>query len=73
MTCKYILGLKCLELLSFQFLYNIYLLKLQIGQDQKAYYAGSSLNDDMYHTVVFKRRGTKLSAIVDEDDPVLGN
>ena len=48
------------------------MIKLQIGQDQKAYYAGSSLSDNMYHTVVFKRRGTKLITRVDEDDPVLG-
>ena len=35
-------------------------------------FAGSSLNDDIYHTVVFKRRGTKLTVTVDEDDPILG-
>ena len=44
----------------------------QIGQDQKALFAGNSLNDDIYHTVVFRRRGSKLRAIVDDDDPILG-
>ena len=46
---------------------------LQIGQDTKFLFAGSSLNDDIYHTVEFKRRGTKLTVTVDEDDPILGN
>ena len=44
----------------------------KIGQDQKVLFAGSSLNDDIYHTVVFRRRATKLTVTVDDDDPILG-
>ena len=47
-------------------------INFQIGQDQKVLFAGSSLNDDIYHTVVFRRRATKLTVTVDDDDPILG-
>ena len=40
---------------------------------EKTFYVGQSLNDDIYHTLVFKRRGTKIRAVVDDDTPVLGN
>lgn len=47
-------------------------IQLQIGQTDKNVYAGHSLNDDMYHTMSMKRRGTKLQVYVDDDEPVLG-
>ena len=47
--------------------------KLQIGQDQKVVFAGNSLNGDTYHTVIFRRRKTKLTIQIDDDDPVIGN
>ena len=39
---------------------------------EKTFYVGQSLNDDIYHTLVFKRRGSKIRAVVDDDTPVLG-
>ena len=39
---------------------------------EKTVYAGQSLNDDIYHSVVVKRRGTKVVTIVDDDEPVIG-
>jgi hypothetical protein len=39
---------------------------------EKTFYVGQSLNDDIYHTLVFKRRGVKIRAVVDDDTPVLG-
>ena len=39
---------------------------------EKTFYVGQSLNDDIYHTLVFKRRGIKIRAVVDDDTPVLG-
>ncbi len=35
-------------------------------------FAGQSLNDDIYHALVIKRRGGKITAIVDDDEPVIG-
>ena len=31
----------------------------------------SSLNDDMYHTLIYQRRGMKVNALVDDDAPVV--
>ena len=31
----------------------------------------SSLNDDMYHTLIYQRRGMKVNALVDDDPPVV--
>jgi len=39
---------------------------------EKHFFVGQSLNDDIYHTLVVKRRGAKVKAIVDDDAPVLG-
>ena len=36
------------------------------------FYAGQSLNDDIYHTLALRRRGGKITAIVDDDEPVVG-
>jgi len=44
--------------------------RVEIGQADEDVYAGHSLNDDVYHTVLFRRRGTKLRVVVDDDDPV---
>ena len=45
--------------------------KVEIGHAERSVFAGHSLNDDIYHTVLFRRRGTKLSVTVDDDDPML--
>ncbi len=45
---------------------------LQLGAQRKVVYIGQSLNDDMYHSVVVKRRGKKISAAVDDDEPIIG-
>jgi hypothetical protein len=39
---------------------------------EKTFYVGQSLNDDIYHTLVFKRRANKVRVVVDDDAPVLG-
>lgn len=39
---------------------------------EKHFFVGQSLNDDIYHTLIVKRRGTKVKAYVDDDAPVLG-
>ncbi len=38
----------------------------------KVMFAGQSLNDDIYHAVRVSRRGAKISAIVDDDEAVVG-
>ena len=58
--------------LALLYLSRVFTYNFQIGQDQKVLFAGNSLNDDIYHTVIFRRRGSKLRAIVDDDDPILG-
>ena len=46
---------------------------IDIGLAEKSFYVGQSLNDDMYHTLIYQRRGMKINAVVDDDAPVLGN
>ncbi len=41
------------------------------GGAEKTFYVGQSLNDDIYHSFVFRRRGTKISALIDDDEPVV--
>ena len=38
----------------------------------KTIYVGQSLNDDIYHSVVIRRRGRNVRAIVDDDEPLVG-
>ena len=45
---------------------------IYIGLAEKSFYVGQSLNDDMYHTLIYQRRGMKINAVVDDDAPVLG-
>jgi hypothetical protein len=45
---------------------------LQLGSAKKTVYVGQSLNDDIYHSIVIRRRGRKIRAIVDDDEPVIG-
>lgn len=45
---------------------------IDIGLAEKSFYVGQSLNDDMYHTLIYQRRGMKVNAVVDDDAPVLG-
>ena len=45
-------------------------LYIKIGDSNKSLFIGQSLNDDLWHTVTFKRRGRMLEGFVDEEDPV---
>ncbi len=45
---------------------------LRMGIEDKTIYVGQSLNDDIYHTLIYKRRGTKIEATMDDDQPILG-
>ncbi len=42
------------------------------GSEERTMFAGQSLNDDVYHTVVVRRRGNRISAAVDDDQAVEG-
>ena len=46
-------------------------ISITLGLAEKSFYVGQSLNDDMYHSLIYKRRGLKINAIVDDDPPVL--
>jgi len=46
--------------------------EVRVGQSAKIVYAGQSLNDDIYHTLLLRRRGSKIEAVVDDDEPVVG-
>jgi len=46
--------------------------EVRLGQSSRSVYAGQSLNDDIYHTLTLRRRGSKIEAIVDDDEPVMG-
>ena len=39
---------------------------------EKTIYVGQSLNDDLYHSVVIRRKGRKVWATVDDDEPLEG-
>ena len=39
---------------------------------EKTIYVGQSLNDDIYHSVVIRRRGRNVRATVDDDEPLVG-
>ena len=46
---------------------------LQLGTSgAKTIYVGQSLNDDIYHSVVIRRRGRNVRATVDDDEPLVG-
>ena len=46
---------------------------MQLGTSgEKTIYVGQSLNDDIYHSVVIRRRGRNVRAIVDDDEPLVG-
>jgi len=42
---------------------------VQIGHYDKTLIIGQSLNDDLWHTVTFTRRGNVIEASVDDEDP----
>jgi hypothetical protein len=46
---------------------------LLLGLAEKTIFVGQSLNDDIYHTLIYQRRGMKIKAIMDDDAPILGN
>ncbi|XP_071747001.1 neurexin 1 isoform X2 [Lepeophtheirus salmonis] len=45
-------------------------LSFQVGHSEKTIFAGQSLNDDIYHTILLQRRGTKIRVVVDDDEPI---
>ena len=45
-------------------------ISIYIGLAEKSFYVGQSLNDDMYHTLIYQRRAMKISSYVDDDAPV---
>jgi len=46
-------------------------ISIYIGLAEKTFYVGQSLNDDMWHTLLYQRRGLKINALVDDDAPVV--
>lgn len=46
-------------------------ISIYIGLAEKSFYVGQSLNDDMYHSLIYQRRGMKIHSVVDDDTPVL--
>lgn len=47
-------------------------ISIYIGLAEKTFFVGQSLNDDMYHTLIYQRQGLKIKAVVDDDAPTLG-
>lgn len=47
-------------------------MNLQLGSTVKTMFAGQSLNDDIYHAVMIRRKGKKLEVAIDHDDPIIG-
>lgn len=47
--------------------------RLVMGLTEKTAIVGEGLGDDLWHSVVFKRRGMTITLGVDDDPPLLGN
>ena len=47
-------------------------ISISIGSTEKTFFVGQSLNDDIYHTLIFERRALKIRSLVDDDSPVIG-
>ena len=47
-------------------------ISISIGSTEKTFFVGQSLNDDIYHTLIFERRALKIKSLVDDDSPVIG-
>ena len=45
---------------------------LRIGHYEKEMTVGQSLNDDLWHTITFKRRGNVFEGFVDDEEPKKG-
>ena len=46
---------------------------MQLGTSrEKTFYVGQSLSDDIYHSLVIRRRGKKINVTIDDDEPLLG-
>ena len=46
---------------------------LQLGTStEKTFYVGQSLSDDIYHSLVIRRRGKNINVTIDDDEPLLG-
>ena len=47
-------------------------INLRIGQQEKEILVGQSLNDDIWHSLSFKRRGNVLEANIDDEEAKKG-
>ena len=47
-------------------------ISLRIGQSEKEMTVGQSLNDDIWHSLAFKRRGNVLEANIDDEEAKKG-
>lgn len=45
---------------------------VRLENEERVLFAGQSLNDDIYHSVNFKRRGAKIAVVIDDEDQVEG-
>ena len=46
---------------------------MQLGSSrEKTFYVGQSLSDDIYHSLVIRRRGKNINVTIDDDEPLLG-
>ncbi|TRY78356.1 hypothetical protein TCAL_01738 [Tigriopus californicus] len=43
---------------------------VRLENEERVLFAGQSLNDDIYHSVNFKRRGAKIVVVIDDEDQV---
>ena len=48
------------------------MIRIKIGHYEKEIMIGQSLNDDIYHTLTFRRRGNVIEANIDEENPKKG-
>ena len=48
-------------------------ISLKIGHYEKEILVGQSLNDDIWHSLSFKRRGNVLEANIDDEEAKKGN
>ena len=46
---------------------------MRLGHYEKEMTVGQSLNDDLWHTITFKRRGNIFEGFVDDEEPKKGN
>ena len=47
-------------------------IKIMIGHYEKEFLIGQSLNDDIWHTITYKRQGNVIETNVDDEEPKKG-